>query len=99
MSKGGEKLLEGLRDALAFMQGDTTRGRVHTVHVTPRLDVRAVRRDTRLTQAAFAQWLGIDIATLRAWERGTAEPDGPARRLLWLIAADPDIVRHRTAAE
>lgn len=99
MSKVGESLLRSAEDALAFLRGDKTRGRLFRVQATPRLDVRAVRRDVRLTQAAFARWLGVDLKTYRAWERGTAEPEGPARKLLWIVAADPEIVSQRTAAE
>jgi putative transcriptional regulator len=99
MSKGGEKLLAGMRDLIAYLDGDTSRGRVTKVKAKRRLDVRAVRRGTRLTQAAFAGWLGVDVTTLRAWERGTSTPDGPARRLLWVVASDPEIVRLGAAAE
>jgi putative transcriptional regulator len=99
MSKIGESLLRGAEDALAFVRGDKTRGRLIKVKATPRLDVRAVRRDVRLTQVAFARWLGVDLKTYRAWERGTAEPEGPARKLLWIVAGDPEIVRQRSAAE
>jgi putative transcriptional regulator len=99
MSKVGESLLRGAEDALAFLRGDKRRGRLVRVKATPRLDVRAIRRDVRLTQAAFARWLGVEVKTLRAWERGTSTPEGPARKLLWIVAGDPEIVRHRSAAE
>ena len=84
---------------MAFLRGDKKRGRLIRVRATPRLDVRAVRRDVRLTQAAFARWLGVDLETYRAWERGTAEPEGPARKLLLIVAGDPEIVRQQSAAE
>jgi len=39
------------------------------------------------------------VRAAAAWERGTAEPAGPARKLLWIVAADRETVSQRTAAE
>ena len=36
--------------------------------------------------------IGISRETLRNWERGRRWPQGPARALLRIAAADPDIV-------
>ena len=56
-------------------------------------DVKAVREVYEQTQAQFAQMMGISVRTLRNWEQGTRFPQGPARALLRLAAADPDAVR------
>ena|SRR5690242_9517031 len=53
------------------------------------VDVRAVRARTGLSQAKFAELLGIELATLRNWEQGRREPTGPARALLRAIRKDP----------
>jgi DNA-binding MarR family transcriptional regulator len=57
-----------------------------------------------LSQTRFADVFGIAIGTLRDWEQGRKQPDGPARTLLTVIDRDPDAVRralapdHRVAA-
>jgi putative transcriptional regulator len=53
------------------------------------VDVRAVRGLTGLSQAKFAELLGIELATLRNWEQGRRDPTGPARALLRAIHKDP----------
>jgi putative transcriptional regulator len=35
----------------------------------------------------------IPLGTLRDWEQGRSEPDGPARAYLKAIAGDPDAVK------
>jgi putative transcriptional regulator len=53
------------------------------------VDVPAVRGLTGLSQAKFAELLGIELATLRNWEQGRRDPTGPARALLRAIRKDP----------
>lgn len=53
------------------------------------VDVRAVRGLTGLSQAKFAELLGIELATLCNWEQGRRDPTGPARALLRAIRKDP----------
>lgn len=53
------------------------------------VDARAIRRLTGLSQAKFAELLGIELATLRNWEQARRQPAGPARALLRAIQNDP----------
>ena len=55
-------------------------------------DVAALRRFVGLSQSQFAQAMGISVHTLRNWEQGRTQPDGPARVLLAVIAHHPDAV-------
>ncbi len=41
-----------------------------------------VRHELDLTQEDFALMLGVSLATIRKWERGTGEPSGAAKILL-----------------
>src|ERR1700741_4272579 len=52
---------------------------------------RRVRSQTRLTQAEFAARIGVPIETVRNWEQGKRQPRGPARALLKLLDAAPDV--------
>jgi putative transcriptional regulator len=52
---------------------------------------RGVRARTKLTQAQFAARIGVPIETVRNWEQGKRSPRGPARALLKVIDAAPDV--------
>jgi DNA-binding transcriptional regulator YiaG len=56
-------------------------------------DVIALRRFVGLTQAQFADAMGISVHTLRNWEQGRRHPDGPAIALLRIAARHPRIIR------
>jgi len=53
-------------------------------------DIVALRRFVGLTQALFAQALGISVHTLRNWEQGRRCPEGPARALLRVAEKKPE---------
>ena len=72
----GLEILEGLRQ---LKRGE--HGRVATVP-----PVSSIREQTGLSQARFAQLLGVSVRTLQEWEQGRRAPSGAARTLL-LIAA------------
>jgi putative transcriptional regulator len=52
---------------------------------------RAIRAATKLTQAEFAERIGVPIETVRNWEQGKRSPRGPARALLKVIEVAPDL--------
>jgi len=56
-------------------------------------DVAALRRFVGLTQARFAEAIGISVHTLRNWEQGRRQPEGPAIALLRIAARHPRIIR------
>jgi DNA-binding transcriptional regulator YiaG len=56
------------------------------------IDVRDIRAKFNQTRGQFAEMIGISKETLRNWERGRRWPQGPARALLRIAAADPDVV-------
>jgi DNA-binding transcriptional regulator YiaG len=56
-------------------------------------DVAALRRFVGLTQEQFAQAMGISVHTLRNWEQGRRQPEGPAIALLRIAARHPRIIR------
>ena len=78
-------IMAGLQDAIAFVQGDTTRGRVAAGP-----DVKAIRAKTRLSQTKFAERLRVPVGTVRDWEQHRRSPDAPARTLLGMVDADPE---------
>jgi putative transcriptional regulator len=91
----GRALLASLNQALAYARGERVPGiRVTYVQVncpTP-VNVRAIRQNLGLSQSKFAMRFGFTPATVRNWEQGRTQPDGPARVLLAVIAHHPDAV-------
>lgn len=53
----------------------------------------SARSSSGLSQADFANALGVSKRTLENWEQGRAEPTGPAKVLLNLVAKYPDTVK------
>ena len=50
------------------------------------------------TQKAFADALGISVHTLRNWEQGRRNPEGPALALLRIAARDPRVLKENLPA-
>ena len=92
----GQRIIEGLEQAVAWTRGENDRAHVTLVRV-PEVDVRDVRRKMGLSQAQFATRFGLPPATLRNWEQGRARPDIPTRVLLAVIAKHPEAVEDALA--
>ncbi len=56
-----------------------------------------VRHELNLTQNAFAELLGVSVATIRKWECGTGEPSGAAKTLLAVVRINPEVVKEAVA--
>jgi putative transcriptional regulator len=89
--KAFEAIAAGLRDALAYSQGDKPKGRMRRVRV-PDVDVGMMRGKLGLSQEDFAAAFGVSVATVRNWEQGRRQPHGPARVLLAVIDKAPGTV-------
>jgi putative transcriptional regulator len=46
-----------------------------------------------LSQAQFAQLLGVSVRTLQGWEQGRKQPSGAARTLITLAQRNPKALR------
>lgn len=75
----GREILEGLRE---LKRGD--HGRITTLP-----DVGSIREKTGLSQARFAELLGVSVRTLQDWEQGRRAPSGAARTLLLVADRNP----------
>lgn len=53
------------------------------------VQVKNIRKATGLSQIAFAETIDVAVGTLRNWEQGRRDPEGPARALLRAIHNDP----------
>jgi putative transcriptional regulator len=77
----GEDLLEAIRQMNAGLG---------TVVYSPMI---AVRQRSGLSQARFADLLGVSVRTLQEWEQGRRQPSGAARTLLKVAERYPEILR------
>jgi putative transcriptional regulator len=84
-----EKIKVGLEDAIAFAEGDTSRG---VVHVPAEVDVKAIRKSLKLSQAEFAACYGFGLPRLRDWEQGRSRPDSASRAYLIVIEREHEAV-------
>jgi putative transcriptional regulator len=75
----GKEILRGLKEIRSGERG----------RVTPMPHVAQIRESTGLSQARFAQLLGVSPRTLQDWEQGRRAPSGAARTLLLVAARDP----------
>lgn len=78
----GKEILAGLQE---LKRGEY--GRVINVP-----DVRRIREKTGLSQARFAELLGVSVRTLQDWEQGRRAPSGAARTLLLIADQDPEVL-------
>jgi DNA-binding transcriptional regulator YiaG len=56
-------------------------------------DIAALRHFVGLTETQFAEAMGISFHTLRNWEQGRGQPEGPTIALLRIAARHPRILR------
>ena len=89
MTKAGESILRGAREALEFANGERDG---FVAHVPDDIDVRAIRQATKLSQAKFAATFGFSPAAIRNWEQKRRRPDAAARAYLMVIRHDPGVV-------
>ena len=86
-----DNIMEGLTDALAYAEGDKSRGEARAVEV-PVVDVKAARKKLGLSQEKFAAAVNIPPSTLKKWEQGVRRPNGAALALLRVIDREPEAV-------
>lgn len=95
-----EGIMQGLEEAIAFKNGDTSKARVRVlstvdpVPVSPYkpADVAKLRKTLNMSQKGFASAIGVSPRTVEAWEAGKSIPSGVATRMLYLIDKDHSLV-------
>ena len=92
MSKVADNIRRGLREAVAYAEGKADES-AYRVHVPEKVDVKAIRQGLDMTQEEFAGQFGFSVNTLRHWEQGSRQPEGPTRAYLLVIERAPKAVR------
>jgi putative transcriptional regulator len=100
----GAEIIEGLEefvDALKSKENISQKFNCRKIvlDLQPRSYSPALVKQTRTllaaSQAVFAQFLGVSVQTVRAWEQGKNPPQDVACRLMDEIRHDPDYWRKR----
>lgn len=92
MSPVADSIRRGLNEALAYAEGKADES-AYRVHVPEQIDVKAIRARLDMTQEEFAGRFGFSVNTLRHWEQGSRQPEGPTRAYLLVIDRAPQAVQ------
>ena len=98
----GRQLVDAAREAVQIERGETQPARV-TMYTAAEAKVepppqyvaeriRGIRGQMALSQPVFAAALNVSAETVRAWEQGKREPDGPTLRLLEVAEQHPEVL-------
>jgi len=91
MTALGKRLIDAAKEARAIARGEAD-PKTYRVHIPADIDVKRIRRRLKLTQTEFSRRFGIPPGTLRDWEQGRRQPEGPARAFLLVIEREPKVV-------
>ena len=80
-------IMAGLTEAVEDAKGNKKQLTRRVVTILPvkqytSEQIKEIRNKTKLSQRAFAGYLGVSPKTVEAWEAGTNHPNGSASRLL-----------------
>ena len=89
MSSLFEDLREGLQEAIDYEKGSGKAKRtvfmITPVNKYSNEQIKSIRNKSGMTQAVFANYMGVSKKTVEAWELGRTHPTGPACRLLDIL--------------
>lgn len=85
----GSELIASAKEALAIAEG---RQEPAAVFVPESIDVAAIRKRQKLSQAEFAKRYGLSAGTIKDWEQKRRQPDRAAMLFLKVIDQAPDMV-------
>ena len=98
----GQLLIDSAREAVEIERGTREPARIKKytaaeakVEAPPQYvaeRIREIRDHMALSQPVFAAALNVSPETVRAWEQGKREPDGPTLRLLEVAEQHPEVL-------
>ena len=94
MSTLFDDLKQGLQEAIDYEKGNgkakTVTFMIEPVKKYTNEDIKKIRNKAGMTQAVFANYMGVSPKTVEAWELGRTHPTGPAYRLLDILAENKE---------
>ena len=83
----GQEILEGILEIKDFKKGKVS---LRTRELKEPIASRKIREMLKLSQAAFANLMGVSVRTVQEWEQGRRKPKGPAKSLLRIAEQNPE---------
>ena len=84
-----QKLVKSIREMKQIQKGKLEASRVRRFDA---VSIKTIRHKLHQSQSEFAFMIGVSPATLKNWEQGLREPEGPARALLAVAQKNPAAV-------
>jgi putative transcriptional regulator len=81
----GQEILQGIQDIKA--------GRIGRRFTAATYPIVRAREKSGLSQAQFAELLGVSVRTVQDWEQGRREPNAAAKTLLKVAELHPSILK------
>ncbi|HWY63227.1 MAG TPA: hypothetical protein VNW15_15090 [Rhizomicrobium sp.] len=63
------EIVSGLSEAIGYAKGSASK-KAFRVHIPEKIDVRAIRKNLKMSQETFALHFGFSAARVRDWEQG-----------------------------
>lgn len=83
---------DGLNEAKAYANGKPTTKIIAHDRKLPDVNVAKIRESLSITQKTFAAILGVSCRTVEAWESGRSNPTPTAKKLMFLIQEDHQLI-------
>ena len=91
-----ESILKGLNEAIEYEKGNaparTAKCRVSPVPDFNSEEIKDIRLGFGMPQLTLDKVMGVSVKTVEAWEAGTTNRSGAARRFLSVLKADPKLL-------
>jgi putative transcriptional regulator len=84
----GLEILAGIQEIKAYKAGKVD---LRTRELQEPSTPQEIRKQLKLSQAAFAGLMGVSLRTVQDWEQGRRTPSGPAKSLLRIAEQRPEV--------
>ena len=87
----GQEILDGIEEIKSFKSGELE---LKTSILSDPSPAKVIRKKLKLSQSAFAGFMGVSVRTIQDWEQGRREPQGPAKALLRIAEQCPEVFQN-----
>ena len=84
----GMEIIDGIKEIKEHKEGKV---QLKTTTLADPSPAQIIRKKLGLSQASFADLMGVSIRTIQDWEQGRRSPKGPAKSLLRVAEQHPEV--------
>ena len=84
----GMEILDGIKEIKKHKKGKL---QLKVTILSDPSPAQIIRKKLELSQASFADLMGVSIRTIQDWEQGRRSPKGPAKSLLRVAEQHPEV--------